>query len=78
MTTYAKKAAFCRTSRTHGTLLPPISLPSAGKSDVLADLTQSAGLLGFSLFHAVGIRARWIRVRGIQGIGQVPFFGFGY
>src|SRR6476646_7400665 len=31
MTTYEKKAVFCRTRRTHGTLVPPISLPSARK-----------------------------------------------
>src|SRR6185437_1577768 len=69
MTTYEKKAAFCRTRRTHGTLVPPISLPSARKVCVLADLTQSAGLLGFSFFRTVGIRACWIRVRGIQICG---------
>src|SRR6185437_9335619 len=40
-----------------GRLCPRYRCRPPGKSGVLADLTQSAGLLGFSLFRAVGIRA---------------------
>ena len=58
MTTYAKKAVCYDDLRhTHGTLLPPESLPVSQpeKSVVLADLTQSPGLLLRLIVFARGI-----------------------
>ncbi len=59
---------------THGTLLPPKSLPSALKSQAyLADLTQSPGLLHFPVVLVLQIRrAGAVRLTGlVRQIGRV-------
>src|SRR5215472_7631973 len=69
MTTWAKKAVFCWTSSYSWDVRAPeivaVRLRSTG---VLADLTQSAGLLRFSLFLRGGIR--------VGGIGRADGVGF--
>ena len=76
MTTYEKKATFCRTSfYPWDARAPEIVAVRLKSTGVLADLTQSAGLFRFSLFLGGEIGGGGIRVSGILRVGG---FGFGW